>query len=871
MSGQPARTNSIPAQFDTSNGALTPQCNGGGLIDIYRTMATTTVYRKLRLLATALIVVEFFAFEYWFYGKDCSIVECFGTLFPPASEEQQDSSPLPPSLKTKRFSQHPLVTNNQASILSSDPLLKVYVYDNLPASLTVDALEQCVFNRTYSNIEKKKDNFMADVFIIRLFESYPGRTYDANEADLFVVPYPHKTHCICNLPTIPAPQGVIHCPQVTNQDIDLLLSSLTYFNETTTARHLFIASGDFGWSNLRLESMPLSLTLGPRPEYKIGVIVIPYLNERPEYQPSVLRNQQWNFEKKNLSFSYFWGDAIPRKMRPIFSKLVKKTYGTHLGGLPFVVERLYKWTAERQDFVFQSYRQSIFCPCLPGDNARKWKRKCCLGTGTVLTTCTRRLTVASPATTAQKRFFDVILSGCLPVVLSFNESRLPGRKSWYHTQRASVESSYPFAKGIFDDSVEIDYESFVVQVQENVSNIKPTLEAILANPKELQRRQANLAKYAPLLSYGIGNDAHKYDDAFLRIIKTIRYNLNGLETTNSSRNGNGTTTILMANDTQPSLGDIEAVLRDDEDVETNRLSAEMGLSRNSLPNGPKTHRPQLSNELLGRFIVVPERKLLFCYVEKVGCSMFNHLFRMLRLSLPEVSQKAKAFQANFTWYRNTPGHYGLNKTRLEDLLVDPSWTKAVFYRDPVTRFLSAYRSKCEAGHDTTPDCEAVFGKRYASFDEALTRMEKRGMPRNPHFAPASTFCGGLGSTIDYYDVVHELNAETAPAHVTALLQQIGVESETTKLLVDNIVRTGGTNRDGDIKLAAQWGVELGLGRTQGMSHNTEASKDLCEYYNSSEKVALIMKLYSIDYDTFQLTPREVNCTTRTNEAAFVDF
>jgi hypothetical protein len=243
--------------------------------------------------------------------------------------------------------------------------------------------------------------------------------------------------------------------------------------------------------------------------------------------------------------------------------------------------------------------------------------------------------------------------------------------------------------------------------------------------------------------------------------------------------------------------------------------------------------------------------------------MFNHLFRMLRLSLPEVSQNVTeaSFQANFTWYRNTPRHHGLKKTQLEDLLVDPSWTKAVFYRDPVTRFLSAYRSKCEAGHDTTPDCKSVFGKRYVSFDEALARMEKRRMPLNPHFAPASEFCGGLGSTIDYYDVVHELNSETAPRHVKMLLQKVGVDSEMTKSLVDGIVRTGGTNRDEDKKLASHFGVELGFGRTQGMGHNTEANKDLCEYYKTSEKVELIKKLYSVDYDTFQLTPREVNCKT----------
>jgi hypothetical protein len=42
------------------------------------------------------------------------------------------------------------------------------------------------------------------------------------------------------------------------------------------------------------------------------------------------------------------------------------------------------------------------------------------------------------------------------------------------------------------------------------------------------------------------------------------------------------------------------------------------LARTRLPDGPKTSPvPQLTDQFLDRFIVVPEYKLLFCYVEKV--------------------------------------------------------------------------------------------------------------------------------------------------------------------------------------------------------------------------------------------------------------
>lgn len=58
----------------------------------------------------------------------------------------------------------------------------------------------------------------------------------------------------------------------------------------------------------------------------------------------------------------------------------------------------------------------------------------------------------------------------------------------------------------------------------------------------------------------------------------------------------------------------------------------VSLARTSLTNGPKTSPvPKLSDQFLDRFIVIPEHKLLFCYVEKVGwtCDWRIHADRFL--------------------------------------------------------------------------------------------------------------------------------------------------------------------------------------------------------------------------------------------------
>ena len=196
-----------------------------------------------------------------------------------------------------------------------------------------------------------------------------------------------------------------------------------------------------------------------------------------------------------------------------------------------------------------------------------------------------------------------------------------------------------------------------------------------------------------------------------------------------------------------------------------------GIERDFIPFGSKiSPRPKLTDKFLNRFIIVPEYKLMFCYVEKTGCSMFNHLFRILRLHHPSLADNTKElmYQANDTWYRNTPEHHGLKKSDLEDMLQNPEWTKAVFYRHPLTRYLSAFRSKCEGWDwDGWKRCVDAFGFKKGGFAfvlNALLQNQTRAF-NDPHFSPMSRFCGGLDNTLDYYDVVHRLSTNTTPPQI----------------------------------------------------------------------------------------------------------
>jgi hypothetical protein len=153
------------------------------------------------------------------------------------------------------------------------------------------------------------------------------------------------------------------------------------------------------------------------------------------------------------------------------------------------------------------------------------------------------------------------------------------------------------------------------------------------------------------------------------------------------------------------------------------------------------------------------------------------------------------------------------------------------------------------------------GSNSSSFDNVLAQIQNKSFEylSNPHFAFASDFCGGLGSTLEYYDFVHELNSDTS-MYVENLLNNIGVAPQLVRSLVDNTVRSKASNVVQDRKRAAQLGVELGLGEWHETTHNTDTSKATCDYFKSQDQIQLLEELYKVDYKTFGMTPQDLNCT-----------
>lgn len=436
---------------------------------------------------------------------------------------------------------------------------KFYVYDNLPDQVNIHTISNCIEDQfrngatcpwslkicTEETLDSNagrylswRTNHNADVAIVNLFQTYPypgeytsssrpatasfaTRTQHAHQADVFVVPYAHDSHCKCTVRHTWCEHQLDEIKaQLMQQSLHAIFQSLPHY-AANASRHLFISSSDFPFAHSKIQnSRHLRTTLGDlrTPECVsngggvCGNFVIPYLNTNVDYQPLNLLQRPhswWTTRSRTYSvvahFGYLGGKqeyvttAGGRNItiwRNSFLRHWQEFLGDSVGGLPVSVGSLggrYISNATEHDFM-QVYQQSTFCLVLPGDGP------------------------------PQKRFFDVIMSGCIPVVLSFQQESA-SHPSWF-TNRASpsqpktVRQSYPFPRGFFWDNPQlgIDFFSFVVQLDgdhcELFQCLKPTLEAILQNTTELTRLRTNLKRHAVLFSYGLEENSFRYFDAF---------------------------------------------------------------------------------------------------------------------------------------------------------------------------------------------------------------------------------------------------------------------------------------------------------------------------------------------------------------------
>jgi hypothetical protein len=361
---------------------------------------------------------------------------------------------------------------------------------------------------------KRRFNCNADVVLSKLFAEYvgPSRTYNASEADLFIVPFPSQAHLHCKGRQLPT-----YYEYLQRQLVD----RLEHFTPATRHKHIFLSSAVLPASNkwLRSGAFPLVVSIGPvqkqcsassdslltpqrRPN--CGQVVIPYANMNRRYQPGMvqphnfrpLRDRQYALVAKlNANIS---GNGLDRQRFLQSAEQHSQRHNGLLAGKLMLVGELGPHRILGNELnLLEAYRHAIFCPCLRGDEP------------------------------PQKRFFDVILSGCLPVVLEY-DSVEAGRPSWFAAGTAAVHNVYPFAQGTFYGVADmgIDYNEFFVRINGTCGPecILPQLEDLLLHHMDhLQVMQDKMKRFASLFTFGMAEYALSTVDAVAAILVEARH------------------------------------------------------------------------------------------------------------------------------------------------------------------------------------------------------------------------------------------------------------------------------------------------------------------------------------------------------------
>uniref|UniRef100_A0A7S1D6X7 Exostosin GT47 domain-containing protein n=1 Tax=Cyclophora tenuis TaxID=216820 RepID=A0A7S1D6X7_CYCTE len=130
-------------------------------------------------------------------------------------------------------------------------------------------------------------------------------------------------------------------------------------------------------------------------------------------------------------------------------------------------------------------------------------------------------------TPVQKRFFDVMMHGCIPIMPTW-PSNLPNQTTNWRPGMSALSQTFPFAPLHFhnDSQAGIDYINDVIVTFDGECGgpcARESMERVMGNLTELQRLRANVKKYAPLFAYGIQHNSYRNLDAFAAIVVNLRH------------------------------------------------------------------------------------------------------------------------------------------------------------------------------------------------------------------------------------------------------------------------------------------------------------------------------------------------------------
>jgi hypothetical protein len=276
------------------------------------------------------------------------------------------------------------------------------------------------------------------------------------------------------------------------------------------------------------------------------------------------------------------------------------------------------------------------------------------------------------------------------------------------------------------------------------------------------------------------------------------------------------------------------------------------------------------------FFFLPDAKLLFCGIPKVGISEFVSFFRYSYgaedyLSMPHNKNDREEFLLG-----------RLSRSMATQLIQDPTWTKAVFFRDPAERLLSAYLNKI-VGEGYTQTVFDLHGNtnesttyvlNFTAFVDLVTLpgVTKCSNPRglhactDPHWKPQVMTCG-LDYLLPHMDFIGSF--DHLAQHTKELLERVGLwESSLGGATFDDAVDLPPVTSNKcrippPLRQSNSTSLIRGFnqrGESKGYSHTTGSKSKLHDYY-TPELLAKVRKAYALDYAVWDDLKQRGNVTS----------
>lgn len=262
------------------------------------------------------------------------------------------------------------------------------------------------------------------------------------------------------------------------------------------------------------------------------------------------------------------------------------------------------------------------------------------------------------------------------------------------------------------------------------------------------------------------------------------------------------------------------------------------------------------------------RHFLFCMIPKNACSEFLALMmRAHGLSSEHWNPPAHGMQQAFVHFddaRNDMFFGDNDRHVLEGIFRSQAWTKSVFLRDPVERFISAYLSKIRNNGPLTKAIPSWAGN--LTIDQFVALLESEGLhdDTDPHFRPQSSLCG-LSETLSQYDFIGFMSNLEEDADRMGTLMGIqdmlhdgwGPDSNQSLFGAPRSVRDGpfGMVSGGHLRAASSAGVFWTDG---GSGAELEGLRvEVARVRADPELEARIRAMYDQDYDLLSRAKRQM--------------